>query len=110
MVNAMNARSQLAAQNVGDGIIRAPFGGSISERFVDVGTYVHPDTKVVTMVALDELRLEVAIPETSIAFAKRERTCASASPAIRIARSKGSFVSSQRRSERRPATSSPKQS
>jgi RND family efflux transporter MFP subunit len=70
MVSAMDARSQLAAQNVGDGIIRAPFAGSISERYVDVGTYVHADTKVVTMVDLDQLRLEVAIPETSIAFAK----------------------------------------
>lgn len=70
MVSAMAARSQLAAQNVGDGIIRAPFAGSISERYVDVGTYVHADTKVVTMVDLDQLRLEVAIPETSIAAAK----------------------------------------
>lgn len=70
MVSAMDARSQLAAQNVGDGVIRAPFAGSISERFVDVGTYVHADTKVVTIVDLDRLRLEIAIPETSIAFAK----------------------------------------
>ena len=53
MVSAMDARSALAAQNVGDGVIRAPFAGSISERFVDVGTYVHADTKVVTMVEPD---------------------------------------------------------
>ncbi len=70
LVSAMTARSQLAAQNVGDGIVRAPFAGSISERYVDVGAYVHVDTKVVTMVDLDPLRLEIAIPETSIADAK----------------------------------------
>jgi membrane fusion protein, multidrug efflux system len=69
-VAAAQARSELAAQNVGDGVIRAPFSGSISERFVDVGTYVHTDTKVVTMVDLSELRLELSVPETNIGYAK----------------------------------------
>ncbi len=69
-VAAAQARSDLAAKNVGDGVIRAPFAGSISERFVDVGAFVHPDTKVVTMVDLSELRLELTVPETSIAYAR----------------------------------------
>lgn len=70
MVSAMDARAQLAAQNVGDGVIRAPFSGSISERYVDVGAYVQKETKVVSIVEVDQLRLETAIPEASIAFAK----------------------------------------
>ncbi|MBX3262816.1 MAG: efflux RND transporter periplasmic adaptor subunit [Labilithrix sp.] len=67
---ATQARSELAAKNVGDGVIRAPFAGAISERFVDVGAFVHMDTKVVTMVDLSELRLELTVPETSIEHAK----------------------------------------
>ena len=70
MVSAMDARAQLAAQNVGDGVIRAPFSGSISDRFVDVGAYVQKETKVASIVEVDQLRLETAIPEASIAFAK----------------------------------------
>ena len=75
MVSAANARSQLAVQYVGDGVIRAPFTGSISERYVDIGTYVNRDSKVVTMVDLDELRLEITVPETSIAAVKPGAKC-----------------------------------
>jgi membrane fusion protein (multidrug efflux system) len=66
-VSAANARSQLAGQNVGDGIIRAPFDGVIAERYVDVGEFVRQDSKVVTLVDLDALRLHLTVPETHIA-------------------------------------------
>lgn len=62
-VEASSARARLAAQNVGDGSIRAPFAGVVSERYVDVGEFVRPDSRVVTIVASDELRLELAVPE-----------------------------------------------
>lgn len=65
-VGAAQARSQLAAQNVGDGVIRAPFAGVVAERFVDVGEFVRMDSKVVTLVDLSALRLELTIPESSI--------------------------------------------
>jgi len=69
-VSAAQARSQLAAQNVGDGVIRAPFAGVVAERFIDVGEFVRHDTKVVTLVDLSALRLEVTIPETHIQAAR----------------------------------------
>jgi len=69
-VNAAQARAQLAAQNVGDGVIRAPFAGVVTERYVDVGEFVRSDSKVVTLVDLSALRLEVTVPETSIAAAR----------------------------------------
>lgn len=68
-VGAAQARSHLAAQNVGDGVIRAPFAGVVAERYVDVGEFVHQDSKVVTLVDLSSLRLELTIPESSIAAA-----------------------------------------
>lgn len=69
-VGAAQARSQLAAQNVGDGVIRAPFAGVVAERFVDVGEFVRQDTRIVTLVDLSALRLELTIPEASIAAAR----------------------------------------
>lgn len=69
-VDAARARAQLAAQNVGDGVIRAPFTGVVTERYVDVGEYVRPDSRVVTLVDLSALRLEVTIPEVNIAAAR----------------------------------------
>ena len=49
-VSAAQARLKLAAQNVGDGVIRAPFNGFVTERYIDVGEYVTPSSKVVTIV------------------------------------------------------------
>ena len=69
-VSAAQARSLLAAQNVGDGVIRAPFAGVVTERYIDVGEFVRQDSKVVTLVDLSALRLEVTIPETHIAAAQ----------------------------------------
>jgi membrane fusion protein (multidrug efflux system) len=63
---AASARADLAAQNVGDGVIRAPFAGIIAERFIEVGQYVRQDTKVATIVSLDPIRLELAVPEAAV--------------------------------------------
>jgi RND family efflux transporter MFP subunit len=57
----------LAAQNVGDGVVRAPFAGVVAERFIEVGQYVRQDTKVVTLVSLDPIRLELSVPEAEVA-------------------------------------------
>jgi RND family efflux transporter MFP subunit len=64
---AATARAALATQNVGDGVIRAPFAGIIAERFIEVGQYVKQDTKVATIVSLDPIRLELAVPEAEVA-------------------------------------------
>lgn len=67
---AASARARLAAQNVGDGIIRAPFAGVVTERQIEVGQYVRQDTRVVTLVSLDPLRLELAVPESEVSKVK----------------------------------------
>lgn len=66
-VEAASARARLAAQNVGDGVIRAPFAGVVTERYVEAGQYVRQDSRVVTIVAVDPLRLELAVPEAEVA-------------------------------------------
>jgi len=69
-VTASEARAQAAALVVGDGVVRAPFAGVVSERFIDVGQYVRQDSKVVALVEVDPLRLELTVPEASLAAVK----------------------------------------
>jgi membrane fusion protein (multidrug efflux system) len=64
---ASRVRAAEAVQTVTDSAIRAPFGGIIAERFVHVGDYVHADTRVVTLLVDDPLRLELTVPEANIA-------------------------------------------
>lgn len=67
---AARARVADAARVVSDAAIRAPFAGVIGERFVNVGDYVQPSSKVVTLLVDDPLRLRISVPEPGIAFAK----------------------------------------
>jgi membrane fusion protein (multidrug efflux system) len=63
---AARARAAAAVQTVSDSSIRAPFGGVIAERFAHVGDYVHADTRVVTLLVDDPLRLELTVPEANV--------------------------------------------
>jgi RND family efflux transporter MFP subunit len=64
------ARQNIAAKNVGDGTIRAPFSGVVSERYVEVGEYVQPASKVISIVQSGDLRLEFTVPEANVAQLK----------------------------------------
>ncbi len=71
-IAASQARAASAAQMVGDGMIRAPFAGVITERYVNVGEFVRQDTKVVSLVAVDSLRLEFSVPEAELGAVKQD--------------------------------------
>jgi RND family efflux transporter MFP subunit len=71
---ASYARARMAAQSVGDGSIRAPFAGVVTERFVEVGEFVKQDSRVVTLVSMDVLRLEFAVPEADAAKVREDAT------------------------------------
>lgn len=64
-VEAARAREAIAAKNMGDGAIRAPFSGVIAERFVEAGEYVQASSKVASIVQVEELRLEFSVPEAN---------------------------------------------
>jgi membrane fusion protein, multidrug efflux system len=70
-VTAAEARASAAAQMVGDGQIRAPFAGVVTERWIEAGQYVRQDTKIVSLVSIDLLRLEFTVPEASIPVVKQ---------------------------------------
>ena len=65
-VEAARARAAAATQTLGDGSVRAPFAGSIAERFVSTGDYVKIDTKIVTLIVTDPLRLKLSVPEANV--------------------------------------------
>ena len=61
---AAQARREAAIQSLGDAVIKAPFDGVVSERLVNVGEYVQPQTQVVKLVAVDPIRLQLNVPES----------------------------------------------
>jgi RND family efflux transporter MFP subunit len=68
---AADIRAAQAGQNVADGVIRAPFTGVVADRWVDVGEFVRTDSRVVTLVTMDPLRLEFAVPEVHMGLVKK---------------------------------------
>jgi membrane fusion protein (multidrug efflux system) len=64
---AADMRARMADKALSDSIIRAPFAGVVTERFVTKGEYVHPDTRVVALSDIDTLRIELSVPESAVA-------------------------------------------
>ncbi|WP_257457005.1 efflux RND transporter periplasmic adaptor subunit [Archangium lipolyticum] len=73
-VASATARLSMLEISMTDTTIRAPFDGVVSERVVSVGEYVRQDSKVVTLVALDPLRLSLTVPESSAAFIQKDQS------------------------------------
>lgn len=66
--NVANAQAALALarKNLSYAIIPAPIDGFVSERTADLGEYVSPQQKVVTIVRTNPLRIRIDIPEQAI--------------------------------------------
>jgi multidrug efflux pump subunit AcrA (membrane-fusion protein) len=66
--NVANAEAQLALarKNLSYAVIPAPIDGFVSERTADLGEYVSPQQKVVTIVRTNPLRIRIDIPEQAI--------------------------------------------
>ncbi|MES1172078.1 MAG: efflux RND transporter periplasmic adaptor subunit [Bacteroidota bacterium] len=64
------ARKSQIQETLRDSQIRAPFAGMIVDRGVTAGEYVRPDSRVVTLVAVDALRVELTVPEADVAAVK----------------------------------------
>src|SRR6266478_3989219 len=66
--NVTNAQTQvdLARRNLSYTVVKAPIGGYVLERPVDVGTYVSTTTKVATIVKPNPLWIRIDIPEQAV--------------------------------------------
>ena len=67
---AAAVRARAAGKSLGDAVVRAPFRGIVADRLVTEGEYVRADTRVVTLVEIDSLRLELSVPESAVAAVK----------------------------------------
>ncbi len=65
--NAARANADLAGKLAGDTVIRAPIDGIVGERYVNVGEYVQPASKVVSIFAIDPVRVSISVPERAVA-------------------------------------------
>ncbi|HEV8428134.1 MAG TPA: efflux RND transporter periplasmic adaptor subunit [Pyrinomonadaceae bacterium] len=66
--NVANAQAALALakKNLSYAVIAAPLDGFVVERTADLGEYVSPQQKVVTIVRTNPLRIRIDIPEQAI--------------------------------------------
>ncbi|MER3401832.1 MAG: hypothetical protein C4336_03890 [Armatimonadota bacterium] len=58
------AQYALLKQQLEDTLIRAPFDGTVADRFLDIGSIAGPGTPVVRLIKLDRLYFEATLPET----------------------------------------------
>ena len=68
------ARLAQTEEALKDSQIRAPFSGMVVDRAVSAGEYVRPDSRVVTLVGVDSLRVELTVPESEVAAVKQGQT------------------------------------
>lgn len=72
--NAARANSELAGKLAGDTVIRAPIDGVVSERFINVGEFVQPATRVATVVNINPVRVSISVPEFAVGQVKLGQT------------------------------------
>lgn len=63
-LQSAQVRLDTAQKNLSDMSIRAPYAGTIAERLVQVGEYVHADSGVARLVDDSALRLALNVPES----------------------------------------------
>jgi len=62
-LTAASVRASRASKRLGDSLIRAPFSGVVVERFVSVGEYVAPGSRIARIIQVDPMRVELSVPE-----------------------------------------------
>lgn len=67
------ARNDMMAKSVSDGMVRAPFEGTVSEKNVSPGEWVAPGKALFTLVDDDPLKIELAVPEKAVSTVKKDQ-------------------------------------
>ncbi len=68
--NAAQANADLAGKLAGDTVIRAPIEGFVGERYVNVGEYVQPPTRVASIYSINPARISISVPEPAVSRVK----------------------------------------
>ncbi len=69
--NSARANADIAGKLAADTIIRAPMDGIVGERYINVGEYVQPMTKVASIYAVNPVRVSISVPEGSVGAIKK---------------------------------------
>lgn len=69
-IRALRAEVRLVQKHIRDATVRAPFTGSVSERFVSPGQYLRENTPIISLVKTAPLRLRLEVPETVAALVR----------------------------------------
>jgi membrane fusion protein (multidrug efflux system) len=72
--NAARAQADLAGKLAGDTIIRAPMDGIVGERYVNVGEYVQPPSRVVSIFSVKPVRVSISVPEPVVGQVREGQT------------------------------------
>jgi membrane fusion protein, multidrug efflux system len=70
-LEAQKARVALARKALADVVVRAPWGGLVADKYVNVGDYVKKGTRVAALVRVDPLRVQLSIPEAAVASVRK---------------------------------------
>lgn len=65
-VSAAQARADMMAKSITDGLVRAPFDGVVTEKSVAPGEWVAPGRTLFTLVDDQPLKIELSVPEASV--------------------------------------------
>jgi membrane fusion protein, multidrug efflux system len=68
--NAAQANADLAGKLAGDTVIRSPIDGFVGERFVNVGEFVQPPSRVASVFAVSPARISISVPESAVSQIK----------------------------------------
>ncbi len=71
---AAKSNASLAAKLADDTVIRAPFDGIVGERFVNVGEYVQPPTRVASVYSVNPVRVQISVPENAVGAVQQGQT------------------------------------
>lgn len=74
--NAARAQADLASKLAGDTVIRSPLDGVVGERYVNVGEYVQPPTRVASVYAVERVKVTISVPESAVGQVHEGQTLA----------------------------------
>ncbi len=72
-VAAAQARTEMIAKSVTDGLVRAPFDGLVADKNVTAGEWVAPGRALFTLVDDTPLRIELSVPEKAVRAIRPEQ-------------------------------------
>lgn len=79
-VSSVEGQVDIAKANLGGTILKAPFDGTILEKFLDVGNYVNPSQKIVSIGDISKVYITVSLTAEELTYVKLGQTVQISAP------------------------------